>query len=386
MKSVHTVTDPVRCDGPQAQPVAQRPPTMSTQAPLIRILFPSAGNGRNQGFLRGVSNALRERYRWTLDLITPDTAEVFLARHRQRPCDGIIALPTRAFRGGLLASLGVPVVTILIPDGDLPAILPDDVGIGSLAARHLGLEGWSPCAVSEFSTPWWEERLRGWHARLPHAPDLQMPVDDPGAIAWLRGLPPRAAVFCANDHLAIRLATLAPEAGRVVGRDLRLLGVDDAIDCHFVSPALSSIALPLEEIGHRSVQTMARLLTGAPVPARRIVAPLSLIVRGSSNPLAHAEPWLQDLAEHLHMAIAAGQRPRLQQVLAPLGVSPSTVERAWKATLGCSMMEWIQDYRRELARARLTDGDRSLDDVARSVGLGSARSLRRLLAGTNDVT
>lgn len=45
------------------------------------------------------------------------------------------------------------------------------------------------------------------------------------------------------------------------------------------------------------------------------------------------------------------------------------------------MMAWIQDYRRELARARLAAGDRTLDDVARSVGLGSGRSLRRLLAG-----
>jgi LacI family transcriptional regulator len=354
---------------------------MPAPAPVIRILFPSAGNGRNHGFLRGVSDALRERYRWTLDFVTPDTPEVYLRDHGRRACDGLIAMPTSAFRGGFLASLGLPVVTILIADGDLPAILPDEATIGRLAARHLGQVGWSPRAAGEHLTPWWQDRLAGWHAQAPQAPADLVPGDDNRALDWLRALPPRTAIFCANDALAIRLAMLAPTAGRMVGRDLRLLGVDDAIDCHFVTPALSSIALPLQEIGHRAVRTMARLLQGTPVPARQLVAPLGLIVRGSSHPLATAEPWLQDLAEQLHMAIAAGQRPQLQRLLPSLGVSPSTVDRAWRAAVGCSIMEWIQDYRRELARARLAAGDRTVDEVARSVGLGSERSLRRLLTG-----
>jgi AraC-like DNA-binding protein len=79
------------------------------------------------------------------------------------------------------------------------------------------------------------------------------------------------------------------------------------------------------------------------------------------------------------MAIAAGKRPQLQQHLRTMGVSLSTVERAWRTTVGCSMMEWIQNYRRELAQSRLAAGDRTVEEVARSVGLGSGRSLRRLL-------
>ena len=359
---------------------------MPAAAPRIRILFPAAGNGRNHDFLRGISDGIRERYRWTLDFVIPDQPEAFLIQHRQRPCDGIIAMPSRAFRGGFLASLGVPVVTILIADGDLPAVLPDDAEIGRIAARHLAVAGWESWAASDIAAHWWEDRLSGWRSLVPDAPDHRVPLDDPGTIAWLGALPPRVAVFCANDSLAVRLATLAPTAGRQVGRDLRLLGVDDAIDCHFVTPALSSIKVPLEEIGHRAVRTMARLLQGARVPVRQVLAPLGLVVRASSNPLAIAEPWLQDLAEQLHMAIAAGKRPQLQQHLRTMGVSLSTVERAWRTTVGCSMMEWIQNYRRELAQARLAAGDRTVEEVARSVGLGSGRSLRRLLASSAGVS
>lgn len=352
---------------------------MPPPAPLIRIVFPSAGNGRNQEFLRGITDACQERHRWNFDLQTEPQPEALLARQQERPCDGIIAFPNRFFRGGLLAGLGVPVVTVLIADGDLPAVVPDDPQIGRMAARHLAMEGWTPFAAGDIQAPWWDDRLQGWREVLPQSEVLHLPFDDAGTLERLRRLPPRAALFCANDVVALRLASLAPLAGRIVGRDLRLLGVDDTIDCHFITPALSSIKTPLMAIGHRAVRTMARLLQGAPVPRRQILPPLGLIVRGSSTPLAVAEPWLQDLAEELQMTIFSGRRPSLQRLSGSQGRSASTVERAWKAAVGCSMMAWIQTYRREVAQARLAAGDRTLDEVARSVGLASGRSLQRLL-------
>ena len=208
-----------------------------------------------------------------------------------------------------------------------------------------------------------------------------MASSDTENLAWIRGLPTGTALFASHDHVGLRLVRLAHLAGRRVGRDLRILGVDDDLGGLMTSPPLSSIALPMRTLGRVAVRTMAALLAGKEVPACQVSAPLGVVVRGSSDPLVEAPEWIRDLALDLRAQIASGRRPEIGPLLKRQGRHRATINRAWREALGCSVMDYLQEVRRELARIRLADGAGDPDAVAKSLGLESGRSLRRLLAG-----
>jgi AraC-like DNA-binding protein len=258
--------------------------------------------------------------------------------------------------------------------------MPDDEAVGRMAARHLQRPGWTRMAVYERDTSWWQARCRGWRAEAPDAPVVPLPADEGAGLAWMTGLPDGAALFASHDHVALHLARLGHQAGRQVGRDLRILGVDDQMDCLMTTPAISSIALPMRALGRLAVSTMAALMAGRPVPPRQVVAPLGVMVRGSSDPLSQVAPWIRDLALDLRALVATGRRPDLRRLIVAQGRHRSTVNRAWRDAMGCSVMDYVQDVRCELARIRLADGAGDPEAVARSLGFASARTLLRLLA------
>lgn len=355
--------------------------TRRAALPQVRLLLPDAGNGRNFGLARTIGEALHARYQWELDLTVHHTLEEFQQEWDRRPADALIAFPTRPFRGGALHHLGVPTLTLLIEDPPLPAILPDDEAIGRLAGQHLQRPGWVPRAVAPFPSPWWNARLRGWREVNPEGTDDLLPKEPRQREAWVKALPANTALFAANDSTALAVATAARRVGRTIGGDLRVLGVDNEIDCLLTTPALSSIALPLRTIGLQAVRQLALQFQNKAIPPRTVVPPGALVVRRSSDPFVDAPDWLRTMEEHLRMTIASGRPPDLLRLLAAQGVHRTTVSRAWRTVTGMSVRDYVHHLRHEIAQSRLAEG-RSEVSVAASLGLGSVQALRRILGRT----
>lgn len=61
-------------------------------------------------------------------------------------------------------------------------------------------------------------------------------------------------VFAVNDVMALGAMAAAREAGLTVGRDVALAGFDDISTLRDVAPGLSTVALPLEEIGQAALK------------------------------------------------------------------------------------------------------------------------------------
>ena len=91
------------------------------------------------------------------------------------------------------------------------------------------------------------------------------------------------AIFAANDAMAIGALSALREDGLRVPEDVAVAGFDDIPIARYVSPPLSSVHVPIAQLGE---QAMDLLLGAIRTPenggARRVVLPTTLVIRKSS--------------------------------------------------------------------------------------------------------
>ena len=91
------------------------------------------------------------------------------------------------------------------------------------------------------------------------------------------------AVVCSNDQAAIGFVRGLRDHGVVVPDDVSVVGFDDITPCAYVEPPLTTVHVPLHEIGARGMRVALRLLDGVP-RAEPEVLDLQLVVRASCAP------------------------------------------------------------------------------------------------------
>lgn len=91
------------------------------------------------------------------------------------------------------------------------------------------------------------------------------------------------AVICGTDVLAIGALAEAKQMNLVVPRDISITGINDIEFSRFTSPSLTTVALPVDEIGSRAADYLLGCLESRTVPAQTLI-PAELIVRESSGP------------------------------------------------------------------------------------------------------
>lgn len=134
-------------------------------------------------------------------------------------------------------------------------------------------------------------RLAGYRRGLAEAgiaPDERLVVrttfDREGGVravdALLAGDAPFTAVCCSNDLLALGALERLGERGIDVPRDVSVAGFDDISVAALTSPPLSTVRLPLREMGRRGFEHAARVIAGE--PAEPVVMPTEVVLRGST--------------------------------------------------------------------------------------------------------
>ena len=68
------------------------------------------------------------------------------------------------------------------------------------------------------------------------------------------GIPSGTLVFAISDVVAIGALTAIRESGREVGADIALAGFDDIPTARDVSPALTTVHVPLETVGYETLR------------------------------------------------------------------------------------------------------------------------------------
>jgi DNA-binding LacI/PurR family transcriptional regulator len=151
--------------------------------------------------------------------------------------------------------------------------------------REIGFLGWSGSSGPG------EQRRRGWlralqrHGLRPdhHVTALDTLADGTrAALELLAGAPTITAIVAASDTFALGCYAAARSVGLEIGRELAVIGVDDSPTASLVTPALTSVRQPLEEVGKEVMNLLvARLSDQNPQKSGILLAP-SLVIRDSA--------------------------------------------------------------------------------------------------------
>lgn len=216
-----------------------------------------------------------------------------------------------AFRaaGGRVASVGRHDIAI-------DAILPDNVRGAARAARHLVELGHERFAVlaGPASLTTIEDRIVGFRGVLAEV-DLELPAahvfhDDftraggyDAATALLAADLAVTAVFALNDAMAVGALAAFREAGVTVPDEVSIVGFDDIPLVVDVAPALTTVRIPMEDLGASAVDLALGPAAGGGDTERptddaqgasTVATPSELVVRASTGPAPPPRPSTTD--------------------------------------------------------------------------------------------
>ncbi len=102
-----------------------------------------------------------------------------------------------------------------------------------------------------------------------------------GMKEFLKKKPQVTALFCANDLTAIGTMKAIKEHGLRIPADLSIISIDDIDTAQYVSPMLTTIHIPMEELGKMTAKILIdRVENGKSIPVK-VELPFQIITRES---------------------------------------------------------------------------------------------------------
>ena len=219
---------------------------------------------------------------------------------RQRRVDAVIVTASRvgSFYSEHLRRFGVPIVLVnnMVESEYLYAISCDQVEGARQATAHLLSLGHRRIAFvgSPFRKHSSRQRRRGYEialmdAGISLAPNLMVtPTEDQDVAVGREAMkmlwPYRpTAIFAYNDLTAIGIMMAARDMSIAIPRDLSLVGFDNIEATEFVTPPLTTVHQPREEMGRAAMQMVLDLLQEKTINNRILTC--KLMIRASTSPL-----------------------------------------------------------------------------------------------------
>jgi LacI family transcriptional regulator len=216
--------------------------------------------------------------------------------------DGLIVALSREDDGTLDRILRPAKIPVVVIDRDVTLrgadiVLYDNAGGSSAAARHLLELGHRRIAFiagpSDVQPA--AERVRGFRHAL-HAAGVELAREavaeadfhyDGGreaTAALLKSSDGITAIVAANDLMAAGALRALADRGIRVPQEMSVVGFDDAPLAEMVSPALTTVRQPLQEMAQMAVSLLLARIAGQDSQVQRHVLPTELVVRESTGP------------------------------------------------------------------------------------------------------
>lgn len=264
----------------------------------IGALLPDLHGEFFSELIRGIDQAARARGLHLLLSSSHDDADEAAAalRAMNGRVDGLIVMSPHADDDFLSQNLPLSLPAVLLNSGvrapTQRVFAVDNFGGARQMTEHLVGTGRRRIAFLGGPAANFEarERERGHRAGLPAGVEpwlLEGDFSEAGgerAGALLLSLPAAErpdAVFAANDIMAIGLLGTLVAAGVRVPEDIALAGFDDIPVARYVSPALTTMHVPIAALGQQALDALADALEQDTDDRSATVMPVQLVVRRS---------------------------------------------------------------------------------------------------------
>lgn len=219
--------------------------------------------------------------------------------------DGLIVMSPGIGARAIVASLPRVLPLVLLNcdvEGEaLNAVNIDNYGGARAMVEHLLAIGHRRIAIIQGEAKNFDarERLRGYRdalregeAERSEALELEGDFTESGGYRAARRLlelePRPTAVFAANDSMAIGALSAFREAGVAVPGEVAVAGFDDIPIAHYASPPLTSVRVPIIDLGRRATCKLMELMKqdGDHVSEQETL-PTELVIRSSCGGRPH---------------------------------------------------------------------------------------------------
>lgn len=251
----------------------------------LMMFTATAGMSYNQ-----IAMLIDSRVEGVLLVMPPDDGAIHLKCERRRipyvsilrrPHDGSWTVNSDDFAGGVLAAkhlyeLGHRKVAVLRGTEDVTTSQPRYSGFASIY-EDAGIQ------VEMISSGF------GWKPGLSSMNELlQRPAKD---------IP--TAIFAANDLCAEGAMRVAKDYGLSIPTDLSVIGYDDTWFAAMTQPPLTTVRMPISEMGQRAAAMLIDRLEGKEVVDQNPVLPVSLTIRHSCGSVAASTPALASSSKRM---------------------------------------------------------------------------------------
>lgn len=273
------------------------------QTRTIGLIFPDASSSYFAEIIRGIQSCVREEgYQVVISSShdEEDEARTFMSMSQSGRVDGMILMMPSTRHVDSLNSMPQGAAMIFISAGvkipGSPVILIDNYRGASEMTRHLIEHGHTQIgfihgALHNYDS---QERYRGFikvihEYKLDDSQLLQAQgnfTESSGfkaAMELLSQKPGPTAIFAANDAMAIGAIEAAKRLDLQVPRDVAIVGFDDISTARYMNPALTTIRVPVYDLGRIAGHTLFDRMRAKQPPAepQEIVIPVEIQIRES---------------------------------------------------------------------------------------------------------
>ncbi len=261
--------------------------------------------------LRGIQRAITNQPANLTILEAPPT--LLLERLMEVPVDGFLltdVLDSSYADIQKLAQAGKKIVLIGADGEPLPApcVDSDNYGGACAAVEHLihlghrrivGVFAYMNRCNSRDRRRGYEDALRAHGIAVPPEyivvpPEYAVAFENVSGPeprhAWIARLlaqtPRPTAFFCGGYYIALEVMRAIQEAGLRIPEDISVAGFDDPGSARYLSPPLTTLYQPLEDMGRRATWKLLQWLRTHEPPTQHDVLPATLRVRASTGPCA----------------------------------------------------------------------------------------------------
>lgn len=321
------------------------------------------------------------------------------------PVDGVIGNILDEGLADALVAAAIPTVSISNrrPHLPVPRVIVDDAAVADAAAEHLLDKGFRHFGYVGFrEAPHCGSRLRGeafrdaveeqggrcgffrWRGQGRSRGTSEASIQ--GMAKWIAAMSKPAAVFAYTDDEAWPAAQACRRIGIRVPEEVAVLGVtNDPMVCSLATPPLSSVELPLEQLGYQAAGLLARLMDGlAPPDGPIVLPPMQVVARQSTDILAIEDVDIATAVRYIRDH--ADRAVRVGQVADAAMVSKRSLQRKFRLALGRTIQQEIRRSRIERAKRILLATDLAIPQVASRCGFAYAHHFDRVFRRETGAT